>query len=303
MDYKKPKTIIIAALLLFGLIGGVIFQRPSTDKMQLIFCDVGQGDAILAIYDSFQALIDGGPNEQVLSCLAKHMPFWDRDLEMVVLTHPEADHLTGLIPVIERYNVKQFVVNSLVKDSAVFWHFREQVLVEGVAIYSPQAGDEIKLGPMVFQVLWPANKIGSELVWQSPVIGDKDQVLGVATFAGELNDSSIVLKLSYGDFDALLTGDISSDTEEELALRNELPTSGSVEVLKVAHHGSRYSTSADFLSALKPALAVISVGKNTFRHPTEEALTELTQQAVKILRTDKVGEVTINSDGQKWWLN
>lgn len=282
-------------LLFLGLLGGVFWQRPE-EKLKLVFCDVGQGDAVLAIYDSLQVLIDGGPNESVLSCLAHNLPFWDRDLEMVVLTHPEADHLTGLIPVIERYNVKQFIINSIANDSLIFWHFREQVLKEGSVIYSPQAGDTLKLGPLVFQVLWPETKLDSDLVWQSSGESDKTLVLGAATYSGELNESSIVLKLSYGNFDALLTGDIGQETEEAISL---LP----VEVLKVAHHGSRFSTSEAFLEKVKPVLAVISVGKNSFGHPTKEVLTKLTEQGIKVLRTDQAGEISIGSDGQKWWLN
>jgi competence protein ComEC len=295
MVFKNRKTFIAVVLLFLGLLGGVFWQRPE-EKLKLVFCDVGQGDAVLAIYDSLQVLIDGGPNESVLSCLAHNLPFWDRDLEMVVLTHPEADHLTGLIPVIERYNVKQFIINSIANDSLIFWHFREQVLKEGSVIYSPQAGDTLKLGPLVFQVLWPETKLDSDLVWQSSGESDKTLVLGAATYSGELNESSIVLKLSYGNFDALLTGDIGQETEEAISL---LP----VEVLKVAHHGSRFSTSEAFLEKVKPVLAVISVGKNSFGHPTKEVLTKLTEQGIKVLRTDQAGEISIGSDGQKWWLN
>lgn len=295
----KVKHFLIGLVLLMGLVWGAVLQLPD-DQLHLVFCHVGQGDAALISYRTTQILIDGGPAAGgVLECLSQNLPFYDREIEMMVLTHPEADHFTGLIDVIERYNVKQFVINGLAKDTSGFWSFREGVLAEGAPIYSPKAGDQLKVGPLVFSVLWPRDKLGSELVWQSPTITDKTQVLGVATVTGELNDTSIVLKLSFGDFDALLTGDISTEIEQEMG---KGVYTEPVEVLKIAHHGSKYSTSSEFLGKLKPALAVISVGKNSFGHPTKEVLTRLRDNEIAILRTDKKGEIEIVSDGKSWQI-
>jgi competence protein ComEC len=120
-------------------------------------------------------------------------------------------------------------------------------------------------------------------------------VLGGAVYSGETNDTSIVLRLSYGEFDALLTGDISIKVDEQLEV-------SPVEVLKVAHHGSKYSTSEGLLERLKPSLAIISVGKNSFGHPTSETLERLRARDIKILRTDQEGEIEIVSDGKKWGI-
>ena len=128
------------------------------------------------------------------------------------------------------------------------------------------------------------------MVWVRP---ESPQVLGLTAFAGKFNETAIVGQLSFGNFDALLTGDIGFDTEEKLVLTP-------IEVLKIAHHGSKYSSGEDFLAKLKPALAVISVGKNSYGHPTAEVLGRLRDLGIKILRTDEAGDIEIISDGQNW---
>jgi len=271
---KKP---VFWLFLILVLLGAAIFQLPD-DKLHLVFCDVGQGDAILVSYRATQVLIDGGPNNRVLHCLANNMPFWDRTIEMVIATHPEADHISGLVDVMERYDVRQFVINSFGKETAVFQEFQGLVLAEKSNIYFPKEGDRVNLGPLKLSVLWPQFQ---------------DKILGATTVEKETNDSSIVLKLSFGNFDVLLTGDISTKIESQLDLTD-------IEVLKVAHHGSKYSTGEDFLNQAEPELAVISVGKNSFGHPTEEVIEKLSNLEIKILRTDQEGEIEIISDGKSW---
>jgi len=276
---------VLLALSAWGAVG----QLPDT-KLHLVFCDVGQGDAILASLGSTQMLIDGGPNDRVLECLAKHMPFWDKTIELVVVTHPEADHLTGIVSVIGRYNVVQIISNSLVADSALFSRFRDAVIDRQIPVFSPKYGDKIEIAKLELKILSPAEKLGNELVWVRP---ESPQVLGLTAFAGKFNETAIVGQLSFGNFDALLTGDIGFDTEEKLVLTP-------IEVLKIAHHGSKYSSGEDFLAKLKPALAVISVGKNSYGHPTAEVLGRLRDLGIKILRTDEAGDIEIISDGQNW---
>lgn len=249
---KKPLFWLILILI---LLWGAVFSLPDK-QLHLVFCDVGQGDAILISYLQTQVLIDGGPDNKILGCLSKNMPFWDRQIEMVILTHPEEDHAGGLINVFERYGVRYFVSNGLGKSSTVL----------------VKAGDQIKIGSLHFLVLWPP----------------KDYEINK-----ELNDSSVVLKLSFGHSQALFTGDISEKIEQQLDLEE-------IEILKVAHHGSKFSTSEEFLDKIKPKLAVISVGKNNFGHPTQEVLERLKQAGVKVLRTDQQGNIEIVSDGRGW---
>lgn len=286
---KKPLFWLVSGMILAWL---AVFQLPD-NRLRLIFCDVGQGDAILISYKDQQVLIDGGPNNQVLDCLADHLPFYDRTIEMVVATHPEDDHITGLTDVIKRYNINHFVINSIAKDSAVFQAFHQAVLEEEAPVYSPQAGDRLKIGPVQLAVLWPEEKLGDPLVWNSDY--GQSAVLGTVAYSGEVNDTSIVFKLSFGDFDVLLPGDLSTKVENDLAASD-------VDVLKVSHHGSKYSTSQQFLESFKPELAVISVGKNSYGHPTSQILDELKQDGIETLRTDRDGEVEIVSDGKTWQL-
>lgn len=295
MGAKKTKIVFLGLILLVGLVWSAV-RQSADNRLHLVFCDVGQGDAILITYGSSQILIDGGPNNQVLNCLANNMPFWDREIEMVVLTHPEKDHFGGLIDVIKRYDVKYFIVNSVVNDSAGFWEFREVVLAEKAKIHFPQKGDKIHFGPINFFVLWPHFDPGSKEIYDPGSSFAREKILGAANVVGNPNEASIVLKFSFGNFDALLAGDIGFVSEKKLDLANL----GEIEVLKIGHHGSKYSSSEEFLAQIEPKLAVISVGKNSFGHPTEEVLGRLTSLGIQYLRTDQQGEIEIVSDGRKW---
>lgn len=277
--------------LTFTLVVGAILSYPD-QNLHLIFCDVGQGDAILVVKGKNQVLIDAGPGEKVLGCLSQHLPFWDKTLELVILTHPEADHAGGLPSVLERYNVRQLVSNSLVVESGIFQKIREQVITKQISVYSPKVGDKIKIEDLEIGILFPLEKQGTELVWQKL---DDPKVLGIEVFPGNLNETSIVSLLKYQDFEALLPGDIGIEEEEKLKI-------GDVEVLKIAHHGSKYSTSPGFLEKTTPELAIISVGAtNRYGHPTPEVLERLRNLEIKILRTDLDGEVEIVSDGENWY--
>jgi competence protein ComEC len=277
---KKP---IFWLLLIITVVGLAISQQPD-NQVHIIFCNVGQGDASLITYKQTQVLIDGGPNSKVIDCLNEHMPFWDRDIEMMVLTHPEADHDTGLSEVVSKFKVKKFVVNGIVKDNATFWKLQNEVAADNIPVYLPKAGDIFKVGDLQFTVLWPENKLGSELAWQKIAENDQSKILGSYAVNEKLNDTGIALELKYGQKKALFMADLSSEAENKLNLED-------VDILKVAHHGSKYSTGTQFLELIKPELAVVSVGKNSYGHPTPETLTRLQNIGAKILRTDENGEV------------
>lgn len=289
------KYLLTSTILILSLIIGAFAQKPD-DKLHLVFCDVGQGDAILAIKGKNQILIDGGPNNKVLECLSNHMPFWDKKIELVVLTHPEYDHITGLVAVLDRYSVDQILANSLLTDTGVFSKFREKVIAKKISVFSPKNGDKIKLGEMEFDVLFPLEKLGNELVWQN---NQPQEVMGESAYSSNLNNTAIVLKFIDQNFKALLTGDIG--VTEETLLRQGFGGLEPVDVLKVGHHGSKSSTSLNFLEEIKPKLAVISVGANNrYGHPAGEILERLRDLEIKILRTDIDGEIEIISDGRSW---
>jgi competence protein ComEC len=254
-------------------------------RLHVYFLDVGQGDAIFVrTPDGRQILVDGGPSpEALLNQLGEVMPFWDRSLDLVVLTHPDADHMTGLVALSERYRVTQTLddlgseADPAQLKAAAAW--LAQVARPGARRVVASPGMRLLIGKTSFTVL------SAGLNGSSP------------SAAGDNNDS-LVLRLDYGTTGFLLTGDAEREAEAEM-LRAGLPLRA--DVLKVGHHGSTRSTSAVFLSAVKPRLAVIQVGAlNRFGHPQPDVLQRLADS--RVLRTDQNGRIEVISDGEKLWL-
>jgi competence protein ComEC len=295
----KPKFWAVIYISILGLVLGFFICWPDR-KLHLIACDVGQGDAILIKKGFDEVLIDGGPNNKVLECLSGNLPFWEKTIELVVLTHPDSDHVTGLVEVLKRFKVTKVVANSLWVDKAAFGALREAVVGQKISVFSPKNGDRIKLAQMSFEVLWPKEKLGDGRLWSELALkGQESNVLGAWGFQGEINETSVALWLKYGQFDAILTGDIGQRQEEEIALQHEFE---GIEILKVAHHGSKYSSSEVFLEKIKPKIALISVGKNPWGHPTKEVLERLRNLGVKTLRTDEQGQIEVVSDGKSFMV-
>ena len=223
----------------------------------MVFCDVGQGDGTLVVLGSFQALVDTGPSEEKLfSCLGKNMPFWDRRIDLVFLSHSDNDHIGALDGLKKRYQI-------------------------GKIIDKPMSKDVLRYGNLVFDIL----------KGRDPVVNS------IMEGGSESNEQSVVMEMFYGKFSVLFTGDI--DISSELAMVESgvlTPTS----VLKVSHHGSKYGSSEEFLRVVKPIWAVISVGAaNTYGHPSGDTLIRLDQVGAKVLRTDKMGTVSVVLDGEE----
>lgn len=277
------KKINILLGLLIGLGWLVIWQWPD-NRLHLFFCQVGQGDALLIQHRSQQILVDGGPDNSVLSCLGKAMPFWDRKIELVVLTHPEADHMTGVIEVVKRYQVVKLMQTKAKRTTPEFTALTAEILNRQVKVQELLAGDKIKLKQMNLDILWPDESVA-----------DLDKL----TWEKGFNQWSTVILGQYGNFKFLLTGDITEKEEVSMLSLNRLR---SVQVLKVAHHGSKFSSSEEFLGTVRPKLAVISVGKNSFGHPTPEVLDRLNSVGARVGRTDLSGSIEVVSDGESWWV-
>lgn len=292
-----PKKIIlfIAALLFFLniLCWQEVFLLSKPSYLRVDFLSVGQGDSeLITTPENHHILIDGGPDSTVLTKLSQHLPFWEKNLDLVILTHPESDHMRGILDVLQRYNVKYFLWTGVIKNDAEnkqlasllekAQHPQDNFLA-GLSGFAPtkiltiSAGQKIKAGKILIDILYPfGNLSGKELKNTS-------------------NDTCIVSKIIYGKNSFLLTGDISSASEKEIVDSGENISS---DVLKVAHHGSKYSTSDLFLENVRPKEAVIEVGKNSFGHPTPEVLQRLEKFGIKIFRTDKSGDIEIISDGK-----
>lgn len=279
---NKNKIFVFAALILVGLGSLLISQSLSIGKLRLIACDVGQGDAQLLITpEGQQMLIDGGPNNKVIDCLARNMPFWDRKVEVVVNTHPQQDHLQGLPQVLKDYEVGLVVRTPVENATKLYETWQSQLKSANVKTYSPQKGDILKLGSLKIEVLWPDKASLDRWRLRPPT---------------DLNESSIVMRVtaSSGGGCIYLTGDINVDILERIVDRN-------CDVLKVAHHGSKTGTSRLVLDKIMPKIALIQVGlKNRYHHPRKEVLDLLAAYGVQVLRNDLNGEMEVDSDGKSW---
>ena len=293
-----------------GMIIGVILFFSylitlSDSRLHLYFCDVGQGDAAYIRTPSNQdMLIDGGPDDKVLSCLGRHMPFYDRTIDVVILSHPQKDHLQGLISVIDRYNVGYFIIGVEGNDTEGYKKLIQTIKKKNIKIKNLYTGDSLSLGKVNFSVLWPerkwvASQLGSDLQRAEGLTPTTSAVLGLTTDT-ELNNFSYYLDLNYGSFNALFTGDGDSQIQPEIMKNTVLPD---IDVLKFPHHGSKTGILSEFLDKIKPELAVISVGKNSYGHPTKEAIELLSNRSISIKRTDREGDVEIISDGRSNWTN
>lgn len=283
----KSKTLLTLTFILVGLGLILIIQTLSLGNLRLIFCDVGQGDGMLIITPGGkQIVVDGGPGNKILDCLSAKMPFWDRTIEMIVLTHPQKDHMEGLIEVLARYQVKIVATTGTKSESELFQAWHGAVLAEHAKVYQPKAGDIVKFksnrgSTPNMKILWPAQ--GDLDVWRSnPPVGGPPK---------DLNESSIVTRFEYGQICAYLTGDIPKEILETLIDRP-------CQLLKISHHGSKTGTNPRILEQVRPAIAVIQVGKNSFGHPTKEVLEMLTSKGVKILRNDLEGSIEFKTDGK-----
>jgi competence protein ComEC len=261
-----------------------VLQLPDR-KLHVAFLDVGQGDAILITTPAGQqVLVDGGPSPSDLtSALGKEMPFWDRSIDLLVMTHPDADHISGLVEVLERYEVDSWLDNGRPDDDATYGECMALIEEAEVERHTVRGGDSLDLGQgIVLEVLHPP----AELMRGTEADG---------------NANSLVLRLVWGEADFLLTGDIGGEAERVLLKSGQ---GLSADVLKVAHHGSGGSSDEEFLKAVAPSYAVISVGEeNKYGHPDEGVLERLAELGdVTVLRTDAAGTIEFATDGVQMWV-
>jgi competence protein ComEC len=260
----------------------------------LIACDVGQGDAILATYGSYQVLFDGGPGRDVISCLGRHIPFWDRKIEAVILTHPEKDHYGGLVYVFREYKVDYILANSLDSGTSEYSLLKSLVGGGGTKVVNPTTGTSMRLGLIHLDIVWPSKDYLAK-----NNVSFSSNVLDASIEKDSANEFSVVARLSLGDFDALLTGDIEQEASDAIADQNLV---GEVDYIKIPHHGSKNGITQKLLEKLNPSIAVISVGKNSYGHPHKEILNMLDQLSIVHKRTDEMGDVELITDGKSWYL-
>lgn len=258
--------ILAAAFLLLSHEWGLL----PTGNLRVAVLDVGQGDAILITTPgNQQVLIDGGPDLRVLEQLGDAMPFGDRHIELMMLSHTDADHVTGLVEVLRRYEVGKILMTGVARDTAIYNAFLDAARENGAQVIIADADHDLDLGAgVLLDILSP----------QESLFGREVK---------EPNNASIVAKLTWKDHEVLLTGDIEEWVEETM-LKEGLDLRA--DILKVPHHGSKTSSSEAFLLAVDPDLALISVGRdNHYGHPRPEVLARYAALGIPVRRTDLEG--------------
>lgn len=252
-----------------------IVARADAKNLELDFLDIGQGDSeLINLPGDVQVLIDGGPNAKILESLPKVLAPQDRYIDILLITHPQLDHFGGLIDVLKNYKVGAVIDNGRKGTARAYADFEKALKENGAKHIVLAEGDQIRYEDAIFKMLGPSR---SDLR------------------SKELNDTCLVVMLEKGGLRALYTGDIGQNIEDELIKKYDI----SADVLKVGHHGSRFSSSPEFLKAVNPKISVIEVGKNTYGHPTPAALGRLANIGTQIFRTDLNGTIKMIFDGAK----
>lgn len=341
--YKKTYLWFWLACILFLIFLLIFINRKWADiSTKIVMCDVGQGDSTLIYQGFFQVLIDSGPNDSLLTCLERHMPFWDRKIEVVIVTHYDKDHIGGFSSVFAHYKIGAIIAPAIninkTEQTITFENFYESLLEkasEGSFIKRPILGQRLEYS---FLNKSPKNNIG-HLLFEDLVLSKKkslpsitlkilssqikqDFVLKSDKNTNFLNLPETILSdvgLGYSDTSIsennrsiavlLSIGEVdvlmTGDLEkegEQALLAQELITP--VEVLKVGHHGAKTSSSIEFLEASKPEISLISCGKNNrYGHPSNSILDKLDEIDSHVFRTDENGEVVLITDGNRIWAD
>ncbi|MEK7572319.1 MAG: ComEC/Rec2 family competence protein [Patescibacteria group bacterium] len=278
---SKKYGLFIFTVSLFIIVIYLFFidWQNSHRKFTFAMLDVGQGDALfIESPTGTQILIDGGPPKKILSELSRLMPPLDKSIDAIFITNPDLDHIGGFLDVLKYYKVGKVFESGTTSDSKTFQNLKTEIKNKNIPEILVKKGMRINLGGgAVMNIIFPDRDVSA---WPT-------------------NDGSIVAKLFYGDTTIMLTGDAGIKTEK-LILENNSKESLSSTILKVGHHGSRNSTSEEFLQAINPAYALISDGKNNkYGHPHQEILDILSSFNTEIFRTDLVGTIVMEFDGIK----
>lgn len=271
----RLKTISLLLFSILLVLAGCTSPRttttPALNVLTVHFIDVGQGDSILIDLGDVEILIDGG--NRSLGVVNYISAYVDGALEVMIATHPHADHIGGLIAVLDRFEVKEIWLNGDTSTSKTFSDFMNLVNAENAIVHEAERGKSIQVGVLTFVILHPTKPLNMDT-----------------------NNSSIVLSLSYGEIDFLFMGDAERQAESSV-----LNLVTDIEILKVGHHGSRSSSSFEFLNIIKPDIAIYMAGVgNRYGHPHQETIDTLNKVGAKIYGTDSSGTIRITTEGKTY---
>ncbi len=279
MGRRKTQILLAIVIAIVFALGGATLgasQGQSPVLLTISVLDVGQGDSILvSTSDGHSMLIDGGPRE-ASSAVASALDRAGIDkLDVLISTHPHADHIGGLIDVLDHVSIGRVIDSGKVHSSRTYENYLSKILAKDIPFSLGRGVSSFALGPATIKILWP-----------------------VEPMPDDINDCSVVVRVILGEFSALLAGDIEAGAEQTMVRKNLLSPAV---VLKVAHHGSKTSSTSAFLNALEPKIAIISVGAgNTYGHPDAEVVSRLKKVGAEVYRTDMNGTVSVKTDGESW---
>ncbi len=289
-------------LIITLLVGSILISGPVfalEDKV--VFLDVGQGDAILLQNGTKQVLVDGGKGNVVLERLAEEMPIWDKRIEVLILTHPQQDHMEGLLHVLERYDVGMVLLPDAPYDSKLQAAWLDMLTERNLPYRFAWYGQQMQVGDMNIKVLGPFDIPVAEAATRRDVNNASTMVRvdfcpGYARATPRSSESEVGSCLSF-----LLTGDAEAPVERML-VENVAPELLDVDVMKAGHHGSKTSNTAALLAAASPSAVAISVGENNqFGHPSPEVMARLNSE--RVWRTDTMGSVEFLFNGEAWFIS
>ncbi len=275
---RKWTLVIIVFLFLANILAWItVFDLSQPQLLEVVFFDVGQGDSIfIETSQGHQILIDGGPTSVVLEKLNEEMPFWDRTIDLIILTHPERDHTVGLIEVLKSYKVENILWTGIIRDTSEYKEWINCIENEEAQTKIAQAGQKIEVGKAYLDILYPFENLEGQAVKNT-------------------NNTSIIARLVFGQNSFLFTGDAYKSVERKLIDKGGKLNS---DILKVGHHGSKTSSGEEFIKQVSPEIAVVQAGRdNPYGHPHQETLEILEKYDIRVLRTDLDGDIKIIANG------